>query len=214
MFFTWQYTRQFTAVFPTINQDLCFLPLERRTKWLVLKHRGWTQVGSTENTWSLHSDDTMSWRQAEVIRSCGPCWRHPAFTWSRVVYLETWLHSHGNRRSNNSNTEQNDKVSLIFQPRKAYMNAKRVLHSYLQLGLAACTVNTLMNHFLRPIYYLDLFGTFPENMNIFQKDAEHNWMPSTSTICPHRLYKGFWAFQPLALQHQAGWKDRLDMIRL
>ena len=83
--------------FQPSTQDLCFLPLERRTKWLVLKHRGWTQVGSTENTWSLHSDDTMSWRQAEVIRSRGPCWRHPAFTWSRVVYLETWLHSHGSR---------------------------------------------------------------------------------------------------------------------
>lgn len=120
-------------VFQPSKQDLCFLPLERRTKWLVLQDHEWTQVGSTENTSSLHSDDTMSWRQAEVIRSCGPCWRHPAFAWSRVVYFETWLHYHSSRCV--GRYAKMTKPHWYFKRLKfkAYMKTTCVLHSYLSL---------------------------------------------------------------------------------
>lgn len=120
-------------VFQPSTQDLCFLPLERRTKWLVLQDHEWTQVGSTENTSSLHSDDTMSWRQAEVIRSCGPCWRHPAFAWSRVVYFETWLHYHSSRCV--GRYAKMTKPHWYFKRLKfkAYMKTTCVLHSYLSL---------------------------------------------------------------------------------
>lgn len=120
-------------VFQPSTQDLCFLPLERRTKWLVLQDHEWTQVGSTENTSSLHSDDTMSWRQAEVIRSCGPCWRHLAFAWSRVVYFETWLHYHSSRCV--GRYAKMTKPHWYFKRLKfkAYMKTTCVLHSYLSL---------------------------------------------------------------------------------